>query len=345
MKNSDLSLKNNPKMKDKTQDLDLLLNGTVLKDFLKIKKTKKKTETNCTHSRLGFALKDGTELNLLDVANKMATDVWSKEAMTRTEKPNPKILGLNLFNHKIELDVKKSDAQFSEYQFNNVKEIYGIDIDASMTQQLFNDLIGTEIRFMLKQILKNSATFPSMKLSKKNAILNFFKKILNKFGGKFKILKASIDISKLNGTTSAKIRKIISYILAGSNFVAVTGRRGPADKCILNVQLASILQDSIECENSQLQNSGKIQSQNNFGFLYHIGTFAGLQIWVDPNMQWDDTSVIIARTSENCLYHNNKLDIIGKKDYKALTYKSGVWIEPGLSTSITFSGLTEASIV
>jgi hypothetical protein len=86
-------------------------------------------------------------------------------------------------------------------------------------------------------------------------------------------------------------RRIQSKILAAGNMVAQRGRRGPANFAVTNLQIATALQDSAQFTFYPLANT---VNQNN-GALYPIGTLAGITIYVDPNMEYNDTRILVGR--------------------------------------------------
>jgi hypothetical protein len=86
-------------------------------------------------------------------------------------------------------------------------------------------------------------------------------------------------------------RRIQSKVLAAANVVAQRGRRGPGNFVVTNLQIATALQDSAQFTFYPLANT---VNQNN-GALYPLGTLAGLTIYVDPNMKYGDTRVLVGR--------------------------------------------------
>ena len=86
-------------------------------------------------------------------------------------------------------------------------------------------------------------------------------------------------------------RRILSKVLAAGNVVAQRGRRGPANFVVTNLQLASAIQDNAQFTAAPITNA---INQNN-GSLYPVGTVAGMTIYVDPNMRYDDTRILVGR--------------------------------------------------
>jgi hypothetical protein len=86
-------------------------------------------------------------------------------------------------------------------------------------------------------------------------------------------------------------RRILSKVLAAGNVIAQRGRRGPANFIVTNLQLASAIQDNAQFTAAPLTNA---INQNN-GSLYPVGTIAGMTLYVDPNMKYSDTRVLVGR--------------------------------------------------
>jgi hypothetical protein len=86
-------------------------------------------------------------------------------------------------------------------------------------------------------------------------------------------------------------RRILSKVLAAGNVIAQRGRRGPANFVVTNLQLATAIQDNAQFTAAPLTNA---INQNN-GSLYPVGTVAGMTVYVDPNMRFDDTRILIGR--------------------------------------------------
>ena len=86
-------------------------------------------------------------------------------------------------------------------------------------------------------------------------------------------------------------RRLFSRILAAANVVANRGRRGPANFIVTNSQVASALQDISQFTFAPFTNT---LTQNN-GTLYPVGSIAGMTVYVDQNMSFGDTRVLVGR--------------------------------------------------
>jgi hypothetical protein len=87
------------------------------------------------------------------------------------------------------------------------------------------------------------------------------------------------------------IKRIMALILAAGNVVMQRGRRGPANFIVTNIKIATALQTNSQYTFSPISNTF---NQNN-GSLYPLGTIAGMTVYVDPNMVYEDTRVLVGR--------------------------------------------------
>jgi hypothetical protein len=87
------------------------------------------------------------------------------------------------------------------------------------------------------------------------------------------------------------IKRIMALVLAAGNVVMQRGRRGPANFIVTNVKIATALQSNSQYAFSPMANTF---NQNN-GSLYPLGTIAGMTVYVDPNMIYEDTRVLVGR--------------------------------------------------
>jgi hypothetical protein len=87
------------------------------------------------------------------------------------------------------------------------------------------------------------------------------------------------------------IKRVMANILGAGNVVMQRGRRGPANFIVTNLKLATALQTNAQYSFSPIANTF---TQNN-GSLYPLGTIAGMTLYVDPNMLYSDTRVLVGR--------------------------------------------------
>ncbi len=85
--------------------------------------------------------------------------------------------------------------------------------------------------------------------------------------------------------------RIYAKILAASNLIHQRGRRGPATFVVTNLQIATALQKNSGYSFAPYPNT--LQPGN--GGLYPVGTIAGMTLYVDPNLRYQDTIVLVGR--------------------------------------------------
>ena len=107
-----------------------------------------------------------------------------------------------------------------------------------------------------------------------------------------KVPNAVVNTSAENVTTHQ--RRIMSRILAAANLIANVSRRGRAQWVVTNVKLLSALQDASSFVVAPMVNT---LAQDGSQSLYFAGSIAGLNLYVDPYMTWDDTRVCVGRKS------------------------------------------------
>lgn len=87
------------------------------------------------------------------------------------------------------------------------------------------------------------------------------------------------------------IKRIMATVLAAGNVVMQRSRRGPANFIVTNLKLATALQTNANYGFSPVTNTF---NQNN-GSLYPLGTIGGMTLYVDPNMEYTDTRILVGR--------------------------------------------------
>lgn len=128
---------------------------------------------------------------------------------------------------------------------------------------------------------------------------NWFQWILNKFrrsDNRF-IITEEIDPTKeydLDTRRNMMARKLVTKILAGSNYIYHKGRIGAANTLIVNGKIGSILCDvggyTIKSTDAVLKAETPLP--------YIAGTLYGLTVIVDPYRRWDDHRITLLRVGE-----------------------------------------------
>jgi hypothetical protein len=90
-------------------------------------------------------------------------------------------------------------------------------------------------------------------------------------------------------------RRIMSRVLAASNLIANVSRYGRGNWIVTNTQILSALQDCAGFVYAPMANT---LTQDGSQSIYFAGSLAGLNIYVDPYMTWEDTRICVGRKGD-----------------------------------------------
>jgi len=110
--------------------------------------------------------------------------------------------------------------------------------------------------------------------------------------GEHEVPRAVQNTAAENLTTHQ--RRIMSRLLASANLIANVSRRGRGQWAVTNTQVLSALQDASAFVVAPMVNT---LTQDGSQSLYFAGSIAGLNLYVDPYMTWDDTRICVGRKS------------------------------------------------
>lgn len=214
-------------------------------------------------------------------------------------------MGLQAFTKFVEAETYQVAATVTTEQIQDLNRQYGIDVVSMMENALVNEISQSINKHILSRAFalgwQNHSDFYNVDGVNLNLTLVDQTTTGNaRFIGKENSL-VSIPCPDVQvyGTSSATTfenqgtfqRRIQSKVLAAANVVAQRGRRGPGNFVVTNLQIATALQDSAQFTFYPLANT---VNQNN-GALYPLGTIAGMTIYVDPNMKYEDTRILVGR--------------------------------------------------
>ena len=240
------------------------------------------------------------------------TDNWQGPYVDGTKTYNPMLrnvgestyynsMGLSTFTKFIEAETFQVAASVTTEQIQDLNKQFGIDVISMIENALVNEVSQAINKHILARAFALGWSNHQQFLSVESQNLNL-----------------NLVISGLAGTTSAYVNKIdqqqtmvipagptsggyenlstlqrrlFSRILAAANVVANRGRRGPANFIVTNAAVASALQDISQFTFAPFSNT---LTQNN-GTLYPVGSLAGMTVYVDQNMNYNDTRVLVGR--------------------------------------------------
>ena len=220
-------------------------------------------------------------------------DPMSAQAYDRAqgESTPANLMSLNVFTEKVEAKTIKVKGAITREQIQDLKA-YGIDAIAQVEAELVNELTQHINRELLNEIYalgnqnyKEALAFEGINLNTYFTVDPAAKKdgyITSYVGGGAETL----------GTIQ---RRIMSKVLAASNLIAQRGRRGAGTYAVCSAAIATALQDCAGFVAYPLSNT----INQTAGSLYPVGAVSGVSIYVDPNLPWSDTRIVVGRKGKD----------------------------------------------
>ena len=244
-------------------------------------------------------------------------DINDPYSRAQGESTTDNIMNLSLFNKSVEAKTFQVAAAVTREQVQDLKQ-FGVDAVSQVESVLINELTQSINKNILTRLFSLGERNHAAVLRTQGT--NFFVNlgataitVANSAAGNANSNSATafgayLQTASLTGATMAasevvnsasenlhsRQRKIMSKILAIANLIAIRGRRGPATFVVTNGQVCSALQDVAGFVPAPMANTINQMS----GSLYPIGTLAGLAIYNDPNMAWNDTRFCVGRKGD-----------------------------------------------
>ena len=234
----------------------------------------------------------------------------SKRPMDRAENETGtgNVIGLRLFSKWIKMGSYEVTATVTRQQLQDLP-LYGVDAVSKVMEACQNEITQSINARILEHVFALGVTNAVKQKVRQGVDLNLYmgtaaSKPLAAFGlkefqdaygddqfARFADVKnAEVNTSAEN--TYSRQRRISSRVLAAANLVQVTGRRGRANWIVTNAQVATALQDCAGYVVAPMVNN---LLQDGSRDLYQAGTLAGIKVYVDPYMEWDDCRICIGR--------------------------------------------------
>jgi len=212
-------------------------------------------------------------------------------------------MGLTTFTKFVEADTFQVAASVTTEQIQDLNKQFGIDVISMIENALVNEVSQSINKHILSRAFQLgwSNNFNFNRVEGQNLNLNLvLGGATGASNGLFYMDKTdnlaymTLPPGPTNGgyeNLSTLQRRLFSRVLAAANVVANRGRRGPANFIVTNANLASAMQDISQFTFAPFSNT---LTQNN-GTLYPVGSLAGMTVYVDQNMQYNDTRVCVGR--------------------------------------------------
>jgi hypothetical protein len=209
---------------------------------------------------------------------------WNKSyPMSRQEDDMnyPGIIAPDVSTKRVTVGTIEISSALKRTEMEDIKSQTGIDIVQKLESVLVNELSQTISRQIVEKIFQmgelNRASVPTL------------------IGGSpiFDLDTSYVTGGPQGETTHAIQRKLCSKIFAASNYIASEGRIGPATYLVTNGRIAAALSDAAAYTINPVKGN-----MNTNGQLYPVGQIAGIQVYVDPYMKYDDNRVVLGRRNE-----------------------------------------------
>lgn len=252
-----------------------------------------------------------TSVDLIDGFANFATG--KKEAMTRAqnETGTGNVIGLRLFSKWVQVGSYEVTGTVTRQQLQDLP-LYGVDAVGKVMEQLQNEITQHINQRILERVFALGVTNAAQQKVYQGVDLNLWMGKLDNTLDKMIAPGKYVDIygndhatpnwhvvnSEVNTSAenlSTRQRRIASRVLAAANLIQTVGRRGRATWIVTNTMIATALQDvSGYVVAPMVNNMAQDGSQN----LYLGGTIAGLKVYVDPYMNWDDCRICVGRKGD-----------------------------------------------
>jgi len=215
-------------------------------------------------------------------------------------------MAITAYTKFVEAETFQASASVTTEQIQDLNKQFGIDVVSMIENALVNEISQSINKHILSRAFALGWTNNANMLKVEGVTLNFTidrtqltttasPYYQNKVAFTQSItVNAYQDFGDFENLHTIQ-RRVMSKLIAAGNIVAQRGRRGPANFAVTNLQLATSLQDSAQFTFAPMANT---VNQSN-GSLYPIGSVAGMTIYVDPNMRYDDTRILVGRKGED----------------------------------------------
>jgi len=241
----------------------------------------------------------------------------SDEPMTRAQNETGvgNTIGARFFTKMVQMGSYEVTGSVTRQQLQDMP-LYGIDVVGKVLEAMQNELSQAINNRILDRLFRLGVTNAQIQKEYQGVDLNLYfgaagdpdTKNLNTFASASKFVGINNetpaadwgDVRNATKNTAAENvythqRRIMSRILAAANLIANVSRFGRGNWVVTNTQILSALQD---CAGFVVAPMVNTLTQDGSQSIYFAGSVAGLNIYVDPYMTWDDTRVLVGRKSD-----------------------------------------------
>ena len=240
----------------------------------------------------------------------------SKDPMTRAENETGvgNTIGARMFTKLVQMGSYEVTGSVTRQQLQDMP-LYGVDVIGKVLEAMQNQISQAINNRILDRLFKLGVTNAKVQKAYQGVDLNLF------FGSApngqcdlkdFPAASKFVGIDEVNAAekwgaianatlnTSAENvythqRRIMSRVLAAANVITNVSRFGRPNFVVTNTKILSALQD---CAGFVVAPMVNTLTQDGSNSLYFAGSVAGLNLYVDPFMTWDDTRVLVGRKGD-----------------------------------------------
>lgn len=238
------------------------------------------------------------------------------EPMTRAQNETGvgNTIGARMFTKMVQMGSYEVVGSVTRQQLQDMP-LYGVDVVGKVLEQMQNQISQAINNRILDRLFKLGVTNAKTQKEYQNVDLNLYfgstlnaKKALKDFPGAAKfvdihgnnvaanwgdVMNATQNTSAENFTTHQ--RRVMSRLLGAANLIANVSRFGRGQWAVCSTHMLSVLQDCAGFVVAPMVND---LVQDGSRSLYFAGSIAGLNIYVDPYMTWDDMRICVGRKSD-----------------------------------------------
>ena len=240
----------------------------------------------------------------------------SNDPMTRAQNETGvgNTIGARMFTKLVQMGSYEVTGSVTRQQLQDMP-LYGVDVIGKVLEAMQNEISQAINNRILDRLFKLGVTNAKVQKEYQGVDLNLFfgttadaTRDLAKFAGAAKFV--GIDeknaaenwgpIANATKNTAAENvythqRRIMSRVLAAANVITNVSRFGRPNFVVTNTKILSALQD---CAGFVIAPMTNTLTQDGSSSLYFAGSIAGLNLYVDPYMTWDDTRVLVGRKGD-----------------------------------------------
>ena len=223
-------------------------------------------------------------------------------------------IGARMFTKLVQMGSYEVTGTVTRQQLQDMP-LYGVDVIGKVLESMQNQISQNINNRILDRVFKLGVDNAATQYRIQGVDLNLYLNSVNGTGKKLKEFDAYSKYVGMDGnfptvfdnytvpnaiqnTAAENVtthqRRIMSRILAAANLIANVSRRGRGQWVVTNTQILSALQDASAFVVAPMVNT---LSQDGSQSLYFAGSIAGLNLYVNPYMKWDDTRVCVGRKS------------------------------------------------